>query len=111
MEEFPETWLDQVERLVERLWPSPEPTCFVEAPSAAVAPSHFYLVVLLHKMVPRLADEALLVVPLLCLHGTGHLNLEITITSKSLFQEAWDVKSFVLFLGWLHFQMIIIFRI
>ena len=74
LEDLLGTWFDLAEGVL--VLPSPEPTCFGEAPSAAGAQSHFFLI---FPMVPLKmtwlgTGKAPSGLHLLGLHGMGHFH-------------------------------------
>ena len=77
-----------------------EPTCFGEAPLAAGARSHFFLIL---PMVPLevtwlITGEAPPGFHLLGLHSMGHLHLEDRVIAYGLLQITGDVQPFVILL-------------
>ena len=80
--------------------PSLEPTCLGEAPSAAGARSHFFLILPVVSLeVARLVTgEAPPGLHLLGLHSMGHLHLQDQIIGYSLLQITGDEQPLVVFL-------------
>ena len=80
--------------------PSLEPTCLGEAPSAAGAHSHFFLIfpVVPLEVAWLITGEAPPGLHLLSLHSTGHFHLEDRVIRYGLLQITGDVQPFIIFL-------------